>query len=277
MNKPGASRCLPRGIKQGESVRTSSLRGVASSDSLSAFDIFTGGTGALVASAAILRGVWIGWQRTFGRRRAFEARIRLLRIGMSSQFIVQALGVPTFGTVTERDRRDAFSEVRAVWSNRFGLLACEFDGGQLWAFTVMSTDRWFRPRLDPLTNGQLTGRLGARTFDALTDEQPDAISNQHGASAMNYAELHYFGRPGAYNDFVLNASSFGSPSPSPLGSTFDRGSYDERESEVRQYRKLAKPNAVTVSSASKGGGWAFNLVLMEEIESVSLSPLQRRG
>lgn len=249
---------------------------MASSDSLSAFDIFTGGTGALVASAAILRGVWIGWQRTFGRRRAFAAKVGTLRIGMSTQFVVQTLGVPTFGSVTERDRKDAFSEVRAVWSNRFGLLACEFDGGQLWAFTIMTTDHWFRPRLDGLSNGQLNGRLGTGTFDAVTEGLPETISNQHGASTVNYAERHYFGRPGAYNDIVLNASGFGSPAPSPLGFTVDRGTYEGIDSEVRQYRKRTTPNAVTVSSGNKGGGWAFNLMLMDEIEFVSLSPLEPR-
>lgn len=226
---------------------------MAPSDPLTAFDVFTGGTGALVASAAIIRSSWSAWQHTFGRRRTFASRIGTLRIGMSTQFVVQTLGVPTFGSVTERDRKDAFSEVRPVWWTPFGLLACEFDGGQLWAFTVMTTDRWFRPRLDALTKGQLSGRLGARTFAELVAELPEAISNQHGASTINYAERHYFGRPGAYNDLLLNASSFGSPTPSPLGFTVDRGDYEGLHSEVGQYRKLTTPNALTVCAGGKGG------------------------
>lgn len=249
---------------------------MAPSESLSAFDIFTGGTGALVASAAIIRGAWVLWRQTFGRRRAFAAKVVTLRIGMSTQFVIQSLGVPTFGSVTERNRNDNFSEVRAVWSTRYGLLACEFDAGQLWAFTIITTDRWFRPRLDGISNGLLVGRLGGRTFSAFAAQPPEAVSNQHGASAVNYAERHYFGRPGAYNDFVLNASGFGCPLPAPLGFILDRGSYEDREAEIHQYRRQHAPNAITVSSSNKGGGWSFNMMLMEEIEQVMLAPLNPR-
>ena len=56
----------------------------------------------------------------------------------------------------------------------------------------------------------------------------------------------------------------------------ERGAYQGKESEIRAYRKKTRPNAVTISFSTRGGGWAFNLVLIGEIESVSLSPLETR-
>lgn len=195
---------------------------------------------------------------------------------MSTAFVVQTFGVPTFGSVTEKAPSEKFTESRAVWSFRHALLACDFDGGQLWAFTVISRDRWFRPRLEPLTNGQVRGRLGKDTFGALVDGMPQKVANHHGASTINYAEHHYFGRPGAYFDYVLNASSFSVPSPHPLGFMVDGDSYEGMETAIEAYRVANKPNALTVSAGQRGGGWWFNRILMDEIEQASMSPVRAK-
>lgn len=240
-----------------------------SSGSLSAFDIFVGGTGALVTSATILRSVVGAWRKTLGRRWAFARQVTSLRIGMSTDFVVQVLGVPAFGSITESQPGTAVSTACAVWPSDYGLLACQFSGGQLVAFTILATDRWFRPKLEKISNRQIRGRLGGRTFEALAADLPAEVCNRHGASSINYAEHHHFGRPGAYNDFVLNASGIGTPSPAPLGCDIGPSPPQEEAPALVEYRRRIRPNAVTVTF-SRGAVWQSNFVLVDALETVAL-------
>lgn len=235
---------------------------------VSAFDIFTGGTGAIVASAVILRASWYGWQRTLGSRRHLRAKLVRIRIGMSTEYVLQVFGVPTFGTAATKLRDQPFNESHALWDLNHVFLACHFEDGQLWAFTVVRRDRWFHLPLDKLSRGMLSGQLGRQHFDRAAPHVPSSIEITCGASRAEYAEVHYFGRPGGYADYVLAGSTEAVPECGPTSPI--QNETDPSSTGVAAYRRLNKVTGVTVASSEKGGGRAFHLMNMDQVQHASL-------
>lgn len=221
-----------------------------------------------MASVAIIKTTAVGWQRTIGSRRALAAKLATLRVGMSTPFVLQTFGVPNFG-VAEPPSEEAGSS-RSYWYLRHAVLACNFDRGQVIAFTIVSRSPRFKPSLRPLSHDRLAGRLGKQTFRELTEGMPEKVWSERGASTVEYAESHYFGRPGGYCQYVLSASSAGFPTPDPPIVNV-QGPYVGVEDRVEAYRNSNIPNTVTVATGNAHDGLSQHRALIEEIQQVVLS------
>jgi hypothetical protein len=246
--------------------RPDSLRGVT--EPMSAIDVFAGVTGALVATAALVGGARTTWTSTVGSRRVLARKVEALRVGMSAEHMLSVFGPPTFGAVDRDDSESA--EGRAFWALDYCYLAGAFNHGAIVGYSIVTTDRWFHPRLAHLGGGQMSGRLGAESFMGALEVVPGQISCYHGASTMEYAEHSYLGRPGGYCDYVLAASTEGYPQPAPPRFTVGDHEIDPHDADVQTFRRTNRINTVTVSDARGGSTFAFHNLLMERVRQDAL-------
>ena len=207
--------------------------------------LFASATAAIVASAAIIRGGLEAWRTTYGGRRDTRKRLARLAVGVGGDYVIQTLGVPTFGRVT----RSASASPKAVWVLRHCIVAASFRDDGVAAICVITTDRRFHPSLELPSNHQFTGRLGKTTLKSTAVNPPSDGYSALGASTFDYAEEHYFGRPGAYHYYALSASHVGSPMPSPPPPVFNTGKkFAQLPADVVEaYRRSTVPNAFTVT------------------------------
>lgn len=235
----------------------------------STWDVFVGGTAALVASAALLKAAWTIGQRTAGRRFVLARKLASLRIGMAQRYVERSFDVPMF-EVIDKPSWQGTADATAVWDLRSAYLACHFKRGELLAFTVVTTDRWFQPALRGFTRHALKGRLGRITFEAASHHPPSEVQARNGAAMCDYAEKHYIGRPGGYNDFILASTSEGRPSPSAFPFTADwAGGFEQASPSLTALRRSAVVNCVTVA-ASLGSGTEIHDTLLGEIGKARL-------
>jgi hypothetical protein len=216
------------------------------SDVSAGLALFTSATAAIVTSAALVRGCLVAWRATYGGRRDTQNRLVRLAVGVGGEYVVQTLGVPTFGRVSQ----SASSSPRAVWVLRHCIVAAAFEDDGVAAISVITTDRRFHPSLGLLSNHQLKGGLGKTTLQSAVSRLPSDAYSALGASTFDYAEEHYFGRPGAYLYYTLSASHVGSPMPNPPPSAFSTGAtYTQWPPDVvEDYRRSTVPTAITTTS-----------------------------
>lgn len=210
----------------------------------------------------------MAWRTTYGGRRDTQKRLARLAVGVGGDYVVQTLGVPTFGRVSQ----SASASPMAVWVLRHCIVAAAFQDDGVAAICVITTDRRFHPSLGLLSNHQFTGRLGKTTLKSTSSHPPSDGYSALGASTFDYAEEHYFGRPGAYLYYALSASHVGSPMPSPPPPVLNTGTNFAQwpANVVKDYRRSTVPNAFTVTRSVNV--LDSHKVLLGYVNEVVLSP-----
>ena len=229
--------------------------------------------GAIVASAAVLRGIALLWRRTYGSGRDLQRRLSQLAIGVNDRFVEQLLGVPTFG------QSSGDEDSTAIWVTRHCLVAAIFRKRDIYAYSIAVRDPRFHYKLGDASLSQIRGKLGRTRLDQLAKYSPQRVCSVLGASSFRYAEEHYFGRPGGYHYYVLAVGDTGAnvvepprfqiePNEVPV----DEGGWPDY---VQAYRRTALSNSFTVV----GGAEALETdsAISMLVARVVLSPHYRRN
>ena len=156
-----------------------------------AFGVF-GGVGGVIAVFGFGREAW---RRTLGRRRAARRKVEALSASVTEEWFRSILGPPTMAR-----RDDSFTE--KVWVDPlFYVQAVIDDAEQVIQWAVTSRDLRFRPTFGGEHRRPFTVQLHKTSFSEL--DAATGVSAVHGARRGGYWEQHYWGNPGAYQNFVF--------------------------------------------------------------------------
>jgi hypothetical protein len=173
-----------------------------------------GGGGLAAARVAM---AWYG--KTIGSRRVLAGRLNQLAAGVTTRWVEERLGPPTFvgdfpvpqdqlATATASASsvlRQLIYRTKHAWVQ---ILADEND--TVVRFSITVTDPRFRFQVRDLTFYQLTARLGHSSFsDVRTRIQPDGRILNIAARRREYCESYWFGNPGNYQRYVLSYNDAG--------------------------------------------------------------------
>jgi len=164
----------------------------------------------LGASAGVLSLAWAAfggarsrYRHTLGSRRELTRRLNQLSCGASGDYVNFLLGVPKFHSKLGLESRSVFILKHAIVMVQYG------ESATVQAFSICTTDRRFRFNTTVLSSGCLSVRLGRSHF---TDADPGMLQGYYGfqgAARSLYAEIHYFGRPAAYQNYALSNTTSG--------------------------------------------------------------------
>ncbi|MFI9780545.1 ETEC_3214 domain-containing protein [Streptomyces sp. NPDC051956] len=116
-------------------------------------------------------------------------------------------------------------------------------------YSITTRSRIFRPTIR--VGGRYLVRLGKSRLSALPYPNviEDPVQWTIGSWRFSYAEIHYFGNPGAYRTWAMGVSDSGHPAAPPveLGSSPE---YCNDPVEIPRYRARARINSVLVAGGS---------------------------
>jgi hypothetical protein len=135
------------------------------------------------------------WGRTFGRRRAACRKVERLSTSVTEEWFRSILGPPAMarsdGGVTEKIWVDPIFYVQAVVDS----------ADQVVQWAVTSRDLEFRPVFGGEHRRPFKVQLHVTPFSELG--RATGVDAVHGARRCGYREEHYWGNPGAYQNFVF--------------------------------------------------------------------------
>lgn len=203
----------------------------------------------------------LGWyRRTLGARRDLHRKLNRLACGSHEDYIRSLFGEPLF----KSSKDDAYH--LAVYPTRWAWVSFLYSLSEVRAFSVTTTRRGFKYRLNTQTNSQMSITLGRDEFAALGESKaPMAILSYVGAHRSGYRELHYFGNPASYLYFAISANAVGYRYMYPAGmADISTGQYARDENNgmpynnsepdpevLEKYRHRATVNTFTVISPAK--------------------------
>lgn len=171
------------------------------------------GGGALAAS----RGGMAWYTKTIGSRRVLAGRLNQLAAGVTTRWVEERLGPPTFvaGFPVPPDQL-------ATWPRSLALRQLIYRTKHAWVqvladendtvvrFSITVTDPRFRLQVRDLTFYQLSARLGHSSFsDVRSLLQPDGRILNIAARRREYCESYWFGNPGNDQRYVLSHNDAG--------------------------------------------------------------------
>lgn len=192
---------------------------------VSALPYLGASAGVLTLAWAALRGVRSWYGTTLGSRRTLAARLNLLANGATQEYVNSLLGVPKFNLASP-------THSRSVHVSKHALVMVSYNNtGSVEAFAICSIDRRFKFDLYSLSVSLFNVRLGHTRFTDCGSPVGFEYYGFQGAARSQYVELHYFGRPGGYQNFLLSASHVGVSS----GGVTIRGATGAFESVIPDY------------------------------------------
>lgn len=218
-------------------------------------------TGAAVVGAVftLLSAVRVGaraLRNTVGRRWANYSKLGRVAVTAQLGYFVAVLGEPAV------KRQNESGTTTALFVDPdFFLQAVVGADGLVISYSVTTRSPRFRPKLWwPTTGDGFQGvTLGRSTFVEAGD--PTQVTGSRGARRIGYAEIHYFGNPGHYQEFALSYNDSGAgdlvdftdvfASDGPLDSLAAGALALEtylRDAQVHTFRFRSVPNTYSVSA-----------------------------
>lgn len=198
------------------------------------------------------------WRATIGRRRDVRRRLNLLAIGLYRGLLVQTFGQPALAGPSAGGGEVLRFREPYCW------VSVIMQDDAVRAFSITITSRRFRYRLDSLTWGQMSGKLGRDPLRSFGEPSFGGQEWAIGARRVWYREMHYFGNPGMYQHYVLsvNDAGVGYAQVSPPTSRGCSGEFADQpfahelqhatQEQMSTYRSLAVPNTFSVLPQTGG-------------------------
>lgn len=139
---------------------------------------------------------WHG--RHLGSRSQLKKRLAKMAVGVTSDHVRSLFGVP----VMQRPAPGNHDAIDVIFMTEHAWVVTREKSGAVIAWSITVFDRKLKIDLRELSFGLMNGTLGQSTFAEVV-ERPDGYSEMRGASSYAYAERTYFGRPSAYQSFVV--------------------------------------------------------------------------
>lgn len=134
------------------------------------------------------------WHRTIGSRRVVRRQLDGIACGVTLAYLEERLGRPAF-------RRSYFDLVELSWRLPHAWFCGLVGDDSLLSFAITVTDPKFGYDCRHLTFGHLPVTLGRDTLAA--GPEPAKTTVSVGARRAYVTDEHYFGNPGAYQQYLL--------------------------------------------------------------------------